>query len=43
MKVYKDLFAFSHPFDHRGIYIRENTVIPNTAIGKAKILSTTGE
>lgn len=38
MNVYKDLFAFEHPLDHRGIYIRENTVIRSTSIGKTKIL-----
>jgi hypothetical protein len=43
MKPYKDLFAFWHPADPRGIYISENTVIRNTAIGRTKMLSKTGE
>jgi len=43
MKVYKGPFAFYYPLDHRDIYIREHTVIRNTAIGKTKILSKTGE
>jgi len=43
MKAQKDLFAFYHPLDHRGIYIRENTAISNTATGKTTMLSKPGE